>query len=85
MHSDLFFISSPVMDEKNNWMRWKNKISFFENYTDKILSIVFASFTKLPWLGNCEETFRSPSQAAACPPACHTRWRLYTVPFVAEC
>ena len=29
-------------------------------------------------------TFRSSSQTATCPPGYHTRWRLDTVPLVAE-
>ena len=41
-------------------------------------------FTKLPWPGDSEVTFRSSSQAAACPPVYHTRWRLHTVPLIAE-
>ena len=41
-------------------------------------------FTKLPWLGDSEETFWSSSQAATCPPVYHTRWRLYTVSLIAE-
>ena len=42
-------------------------------------------FTKLPWPGDSKGTFRSSSQAATCPPVYHTRWRLHTVPFNAEC
>ena len=41
-------------------------------------------FTKLPWPGDSEKTFRSSSQAATCPSAYHTRWRLHTVPLIAE-
>ena len=41
-------------------------------------------FTKLPWPGNSEGTFRSLSQAATCPSVYHTRWRLHTVPLIAE-
>ena len=41
-------------------------------------------FTKLPWPGDSEGTFRSSSQAATCPPVYHTRWRLHTVPFIVE-
>ena len=41
-------------------------------------------FTKLPWPGDSEVTFRSSSQAATCPPVCHTRWRLHTIPLIAE-
>ena len=40
--------------------------------------------TKLPWPGDSEGTFRSSSQAATCPPVYHTRWRLHTVPLIAE-
>ena len=42
-------------------------------------------FTELPWPGDSEGTFRSSSQAATCPPVYHTRRRLYTVHFNAEC
>ena len=28
--------------------------------------------------------FGLPSQAATCPPVYHTRWRLHTVPLIAE-
>ena len=31
-----------------------------------------------------EETFRSSSQAATCPPVYHTRQRLHTIPLIAE-
>ena len=41
-------------------------------------------FTKLPWPGDSEGTFRSSSQAATCPSVYHTRWRLHTVPSSAE-
>ena len=41
-------------------------------------------FTKLPWPGDSEGTFRSSSQAATCPLVYHTRWRLHTVPLIAE-
>ena len=41
-------------------------------------------FTKLPCSGDSEDTFRSSSQAATCPPVYHTWWRLYTVPLIAE-
>ena len=41
-------------------------------------------FTKLPWPGDSEGTFRSSSQTAACPPVYHTRPRLHTVPLIAE-
>ena len=42
------------------------------------------SFTKLPWPGDSEGTFRSSSQAATCPPVYHTRRRFHTVPLFAE-
>ena len=42
-------------------------------------------FTKLPWPGDSKGTFRSSSQAATFPPVYHTRWRLHTIPFNAEC
>ena len=42
-------------------------------------------FTKLPWPGDSEGTFRSSSQAAiTCPPVNYRRWRLHTLPFNAE-
>ena len=44
----------------------------------------YISFTKLPWPGDSDRTFRSSSQAATCPPVYHTRRRLHTVPLIAE-
>ena len=41
-------------------------------------------FTKLPSPGDSEMTFRSSSQAATCQSVYHTRWRLHTVPLIAE-
>ena len=41
-------------------------------------------FIKLPWPWNSEETFRSSTQAATNLPVYHTRWRLHTVPLIAE-
>ena len=41
-------------------------------------------FTKLLWPGDSEETFRFSSQTATCPPVYDTRWRLHTVPLIAE-
>ena len=38
----------------------------------------------MPWPGDREGTFRSLSQAATCPSVYHTRWRLHTVPLIAE-
>ena len=40
----------------------------------EIAIIITPLFTKLPWPGDSEETFRSSSQAVY-----HVRWRLYTV------
>ena len=33
---------------------------------------------------DCEETYWSSREAATCPPVYHTRWRLHTVPLIAE-
>ena len=41
-------------------------------------------FTKLPWPGDGEGTFRFSSQAATCPPVYHTQQRLHTLPLIAE-
>ena len=41
-------------------------------------------FTKLPWPGDSEGTFWSSSQAATCSSVYHTRWKLHTVPLIAE-
>ena len=41
-------------------------------------------FTNLPWPGDSEGIFRSSSQAATCPFVYHTRWRLHSVPLIAE-
>ena len=46
--------------------------------------VLFFLFTKLPWPGDSERTFRSSSQAVTCPPVYHTRRRLHTVPLIAE-
>ena len=49
-----------------------------------ILYCIYILFTKLPWPGDSEMTFRSSSQAATCPSVYHTRWRLHTDPLIAE-
>ena len=54
------------------------------SYVIVIVIVITFLFTKLPWPGDSEGTFRSSSQAATCPPVYHTRWRLHTVPFNAE-
>ena len=41
-------------------------------------------FSKLPWPGDSEGTFRSSSQAATCPSVYHKRRRLHIVPLIAE-
>ena len=46
--------------------------------------VIVILFTKLPWPGDSEGTFRSSSQAAPCPPVYHTRRKLHTVPLFAE-
>ena len=45
-----------------------------------IVSVITFLFTKLPWPGDSEMTFRSSSQAATYPSVYHTRWRLHAVP-----
>ena len=59
------------------WGFWLVRHNFF-------LFFFFSLFTKLPWPGDSEGTFRSSSQAATCPSVYHTRWRLHTVPLIAE-
>ena len=49
-----------------------------------VINCNYILFTKLPWPGESEGTFRSSSQAATCPPVYHTRRRLHTVPLIAE-
>ena len=49
-----------------------------------IVIVIYILFTKLPWPGDSEGTFRSSSQAAICPPVYHTQRRLHTVPLIAE-
>ena len=49
-----------------------------------LLLLLGILFTRLPWPGDSEETFRSSIQAASCPPVCHTPRRLHTVPLIAE-
>ena len=41
-------------------------------------------FTNLPWPEDSKVTFWSSSQAATCSPVYQTRWRLHTVPLIAE-
>ena len=48
-----------------------------------LLLLLGILFTKLPWPGDSEGTFRSSSQAATCPPVYLKRRRLHTVPLVA--
>ena len=50
----------------------------------KVCNCNYILFPKLPWPGDSEGTFRSSSQAATCPSVYHTRWRLHTVPLIAE-
>ena len=38
----------------------------------------------MPRPGDNEGTFRSSSQAAACPPVEHTRRRIHSIPLIAE-
>ena len=49
-----------------------------------VLFVITSLFTKLRKPGDGEGTFWSSSQAATCPPVYHARWRLHTVPFIAE-
>ena len=51
---------------------------------DRNCNCNYILFTKLPWPGDSEGTFRSSSQAATCPPVYHTLRRLHTVPLIAE-
>ena len=46
--------------------------------------IITSLFVRLSRPEYSEGTFRSSSQATSCPLVYHTRWRLQTVPFVAE-
>ena len=40
--------------------------------------------TKFPLPGDSEGTFQAMRQAATCPPVYYLRWRLHTVPLIAE-
>ena len=51
---------------------------------NRLCNFNYTLFTKLPWPGESEGTFQSSSKAATCPPVYHTRWRLHTVPLIAE-
>ena len=44
----------------------------------------YVLFTKSPWPGDTEVTFRYSSQAVTCPFVYHIWWRLHTVPLIAE-
>ena len=55
-----------------------------EKINHKSAMLIVITFSKLPWPGDSEGTFRSSSQAATCPSVYHTRWRLHTVPLIAE-
>ena len=69
-------------------------VSVLKSFCDEITGNLFNDncncnrnytlFTKLPWPGDSEGTFRSSSQAATCPSVYHTRWKLHTVPLIAE-
>ena len=68
-----------------------NRVKYFWPYYTPFLNenvrdcnCNYILFTKLPWPGDSEGTFRSSSQAASCPPVYHTRRKLHTVPLIAE-
>ena len=60
-------------------VRYVGTVRFFCN-----CNCNYILFTKLPWSGDSEGTFRSSSQAATFPPVYHTRRRLHTVSLIAE-
>ena len=74
--------------------QWRHKYKSYAKLQMILLDSKFTScncnygnyvlFTKLPWPGDSEGTFRSSSRAATFPPVYHTRWRLHTVPLIAE-
>ena len=68
---------SDYLSERRKILPMK-KINFLNCNCNYVL------FAKLSWPGDSEETFRSSSQAATCPPVYHTRRRLHTVPLIAE-
>ena len=66
-------------------MQWLTLVVFLNvNLVNCNCNCNYILFTKLPWPGDSEGTFRSSSQAATCPPVYHTRRRLHTVPLIAE-
>ena len=78
MKSELAEVSLGVIDERAPFVVETDASNIALFYCNYIL------FTKLPWPGDSEMTFRSSSQAATCPSVYHTRWRLHTVPLIAE-
>ena len=75
--SDYFGAECCCKIPEPDWSR-----SQFKNYHSCNCNYIL--FTKLPWPGNGEETYRSSSQAATCPSVYHTRRRLHTLPLIAE-
>ena len=50
--------------------------------TWSLMSIAtICTYYQVAFLEDSEETFRSSSQAATCPPVYHTRWRIHASPF----
>ena len=54
------------------------------NIRRSICKYNYILFTKLPWPGISDETFRALNQAATCPLVYHTGWKLYTTPVIAK-
>ena len=48
------------------------------------LNCNYILFTKLPWPGDSEGTFRSSRQTAICPRVYHTHWRFRYIFFIAK-
>ena len=60
------------------------KFSILKNLNANYRNCNYIFFTKLHWSGDSKGTLRSSSQAATCPPVYPSRWRLHTVPLIAE-
>ena len=59
-------------------------INFRLNLINGVMICNYILFTKLSWSGDSEGAFWSLIQAVTFPPVFHARWRLHTVPWIAE-
>ena len=84
MHVQLLIkLVSFMANQKSPNQLFKGFIIYCYKYYSKC-NCSYILFSKLPWPGDNKGIFPSSSQAASCPSAFHTRWRLHTVPLIAE-